>query len=152
MTHHSDFARGFVGLLGNARAIGHAVHITSDEVLTWDQIYRAIGRAAGAEPDIVHVPSEFIAAFDPEARAALLGDKAHSAVFDNSKIRGLVPGFLCTVPFSEGVRRSVEWFDADPSRRTVDAGFNARTDSIIRAYESAQAAGRGARPLQRSRR
>ncbi len=142
MTHNSDFARGFVGLLGNSRAIGHAVHITSDEVLTWDQVYRAIGRAAGMEPDLVHVPSDLIAAFDPEARASLLGDKAHCAVFDNSKIRSLVPGFLCTVPFTEGVRRSVEWFDAHAELRTIDEGFNDRTDRIIKAYESAQPSGR----------
>ena len=140
MTHNTDFARGFVGLLGNVRAMGHAVHITSDEVLTWDQIYRAIGQAAGAVPDIVHVPSEFIAAFDPDAGAALLGDKAHCAVFDNSKIKSLVPGFVCTVPFSQGISRTVDWFDADQSRRTVDDGFNARVDSIIRAYEGALAA------------
>jgi nucleoside-diphosphate-sugar epimerase len=137
MTHNTDFAKGFVGLLGNARAIGHTVHITSDEVLTWDQVYRAIGAAAGVEPDLVHVPSDFIAAFDPEARASLLGDKAHCAVFDNSKIKGLVPGFLCTIPFTAGVRRSVEWFDSHPSRQTIDEAFNARCDQILGSYAAA---------------
>ncbi len=139
MTHATDFARAFVGLLGNAHALGHVVHITSDEVLTWDQIYQAIARAAGARADLVHVSSELIAAFDPEAGPGLLGDKAHCAVFDNSKVKSLVPGFICTVPFSEGVRRSVEWFEAHPEKCTIDAGFNERTDRIIAAQEKAAA-------------
>ena len=142
MTHNTDFGRAFVGLLGNVHAIGHTVHITSDEVLTWDQIYKAIARAAGAEADIVHVPSDFIAAFDPEAGASLIGDKAHCSVFDNSKIKSLVPGWVCTVPFSEGIRRSVQWFDAHPERKTVDDAFNERADRIIHAWESAMATAR----------
>jgi len=137
MTHATDFARGFIGLFGNPHAIGQTVHITSDEVLTWDQVYGAIGKAAGVEPRIVHVPSDFISEIDPEARGPLLGDKAHCAVFDNSKIKSLVPGFSAVTPFSEGVRRSVEWFERDPRRQTVDEGFDARSDQIIQAYESA---------------
>ena len=90
LTHHEDFARGFVGLLGNPHAIGHAVHITSDELLTWNQIYTILAHAAGVEPQIVHVPSDLIAAFDPELGAGLLGDKAHSVIFDNSKINKTV--------------------------------------------------------------
>jgi nucleoside-diphosphate-sugar epimerase len=143
MTHNTDFARAFVGLLGNARAIGHAVHITSDEVLTWDQVVRAIGAAAGAEPDIIHIPSDFIAAFDPDARASLLGDKAHCAVFDNSKIKSLVPGFTATVPFTEGIRRSVAWYDGHPERRTVDDVFNAHNERIIAAWEGAMGMAKG---------
>jgi nucleoside-diphosphate-sugar epimerase len=139
MTHNTDFARAFVGLFGNPHAIGQAVHITSDEVLTWNQVYQAIGRAAGAEPDIVHIPSDFISALDPEARGPLLGDKAHCAVFDNSKIKSLVPGWVATVPFSEGVRRSVEWFEKDPRRQTTDDGFNARADLIVQRYVAALA-------------
>ena len=137
MTHNTDFAKAFVGLFGNPRAMGHAVHITSDEVLTWDQVTRAIGSAAGVEPDIIHVPSEVIAAFDPEARGPLLGDKAHCAVFDNSKIRGLVPGYRATVPFADGVRKSVQWCEERAERRTVDDAFNASCDRICSAYESA---------------
>jgi nucleoside-diphosphate-sugar epimerase len=137
MTHNTDFARGFVGLFGNPRAIGQTVHITSDEVLTWNQVYLAIGKAAGVEPRLVHVPSDFISAMDPDARGPLLGDKAHCAVFDNSKIRSLVPGWVATVPFVEGVRRSVEWFEGDPRRQTVDQEFDVRSDRIIQAYESA---------------
>ena len=91
LTHHRDFAVGFVGLLGNPRAVGEAFHITSDELLTWNQIYTLLARAAGAEPNLVHVPSEVIARFDPELGAGLLGDKAHSVIFDNSKIRELRP-------------------------------------------------------------
>lgn len=136
MTDNRDFARAFAGLLGNPRAIGQAVHITSDEVLTWNQVYQAIGRAAGVEPELVHVPSDFISEIDPDARGPLLGDKAHSAVFDNSKIKDLVPGWVATIPFAEGVRRSVEWFDADARRRTVDEAFDARADRIIQAWDA----------------
>jgi len=137
MTHNTDFAKGFAGLLGNPRAIGHTVHITSEEVLTWDQITRAIGAAAGVEPDIIHIPSDFISAFDPDARGPLLGDKAHCAVFDNSKIRSLVPGFMATVPFAEGVRKSVEWYEKHPERCTVEDAFNAHSERIIGAYQTA---------------
>jgi nucleoside-diphosphate-sugar epimerase len=145
MTHNTDFAKGLVGLLGNQRAIGHAVHITSDEVLTWDQITRCIGAAAGAEPEIIHVPSDFICACDPDACGPLLGDKAHCAVFDNSKIRSLVPGFTATVPFAEGVRKSVRWFESHPELCTVDDVFDAQADRIISSYESALSLGRTAR-------
>lgn len=146
MTHNTDFARGIVGLFGNPRALGHTVHITSDEVLTWDQVIAAIGHAAGEKPDIVHVASDFIAAFDPEAVGSLLGDKAHCAVFDNTKIRSLVPGFAATVPFVEGVRRSVEWFEKHPERCTVDDAFNAGCDRIIHAREAALSLRDGFRP------
>ena len=93
----------------------------------------------------MHVASDFIAAFDPEAVGPLLGDKAHCAVFDNTKIRSLVPGFVATVPFVEGVRRSVEWFEKHPERCTVDEAFNANCDRIIAAYETALAKARAAR-------
>ena len=136
MTHNTDFAKGFVGLMGNTHAIGHAVHITSDEVLTWDQIAGAIGHAAGVDPRIVHIPSEFIAAFKPEELGNLLGDKARCAVFDNSKIRSLVPGYLATLPFSEGIRQSVAWLEQRPDLCTIDEGFNSLADRIIEAYET----------------
>ena len=103
LTHHADFAVGLVGLLGHPQALGHAFHITSDEWLTWNQIYRIIAEAAGVrEPRLVHVPSELIAAYDPVWGASLLGDKAHSMVFDNSKIRRLVPDFRPSIPFWRG--------------------------------------------------
>ena len=107
-------------------------------MLTWDQVYQAIGAAAGVAPELVHVPSDFISALDPEARGPLLGDKANCAVFDNTKVKSLVPGWAATVPFSEGVRRAVEWFESDPRRQTVDDAFNAAADRIIQAYERAR--------------
>ena len=136
MTHNTDFAKAFVGLIGNPRAIGHTFHITSDEALTWNQIAAAIGAAAGAEPRIVHVSSDFISAFDPESRGGLIGDKAQCAIFDNSKIKSFVPGFTATVPFSEGVRWSVQWFEKHPEMCTIDQASNTMTDRIIEAYEA----------------
>jgi nucleoside-diphosphate-sugar epimerase len=137
MTHNSDLAKGFVGLMGNIRAIGHAFHITSDEVLTWNQIYGLIGAAAGAAPDIMHVASDFLAAVNPEELGNLVGDKAQCGIFDNTKIRSFVPGYVATVPFSEGVRESVRWFEKHPERCTIDDAFNALSDRIITAQESA---------------
>jgi nucleoside-diphosphate-sugar epimerase len=136
LTHHRDFAKGFVGLLGNPHAIGETFHITSDELLTWNQIYTILAHAAGVEPRLVHVPSELIAAFDPEWGAGLLGDKAHSVIFDNSKIKRLVPDFAATIPFSRGAEEIIAWFDADPARQAVDAEVGGLMDRIITAYES----------------
>jgi len=134
LTHHEDFAKGFVGLLGNDHAIGNAFHITSDEVLTWNQIYTIVGHAAGVEPQIVHVPSDVIATFDAEVGAGLLGDKAHSVIFDNSKIKRLVPDFVATIPFSQGVREIVAWYDADPARQVVDAQVDEIMERIISSF------------------
>jgi nucleoside-diphosphate-sugar epimerase len=136
LTHHADFARGFVGLLGNAHAIGEAVHITSDEWLTWNQIFETIARAAGTEARIVHVPSDVIADYDPNWGAGLLGDKSHSMVFDNTKIKRLVPDFVCCVSFSRGAGEILAWYDADPARRKVDEDFNRLCDRILAACES----------------
>jgi len=135
MTHNTDFAKGFLGLLGNIQAIGHAVHITSDEVLTWNQIYQAIADAAGVKHKPVYIPSDFIAKIDPEHTGTLLGDKSCSAVFDNTKIKRLVPDFVATVPFAQGVKRSVEWFEQDPKRCVVDNEYNNFMDRLIAAYE-----------------
>jgi nucleoside-diphosphate-sugar epimerase len=135
MTHHEDFAKGFLGLLGNVRALGHAFHITSDEVLTWDQIVGAIGAAAGARPDIVHVSSDFISAIAPEEMGGLIGDKAQCGIFDNSKIKRFVPDFTATIPFAEGMRRSVKWYRDHPERCVVDEAFNALSDRIIAGYD-----------------
>lgn len=130
LTHHTDFAKGFVPLLGNSRAIGEAVHITSDEFFTWDQIVRTLASAARVEARIVHVPSEVIEAEDPGWGAALLGDSAHSMIFDNAKIKSLAPGFVATIPFERGAAEVVEWHDADPARRTVDAELDAVMDRL----------------------
>jgi nucleoside-diphosphate-sugar epimerase len=137
MTHHKDFAKGLVGLLGNHHAIGHAFHITSDEALTWDQIYKLMAHAAGVEPKLVHVPSDLIAAYDRDWGDGLLGDKAHSMIFDNTKIKRLVPDFSATIPFAHGAKEIIEWFDADPANRTVDEKLNQTINRILAAYESA---------------
>ena len=136
-THNTDFAKGLVGLLGNAKAVGEAFHITSDEALTWDQIYMTIGRAAGVEPALVHIPSEFIDALDAGMGSNLLGDMAYSMVMDNSKVKSFVPDFEATVSLAEGVRRSMEWFQADESRMAVNRQIDETMDRIISAYEKA---------------
>jgi len=133
LTHHDDFAKGFNGLLGNPHALGEAVHITTDELLTWNQIHEALARAAGAEPKLVHVPSDVIATFDSGWGAGLLGDKTHSMIFDNSKVKRLVPGFTATIPYEVGAREVLAWYDADPARRAVSADFDALTDRLIAA-------------------
>jgi len=134
MTHASDFAVGFVGLLGHAGALGEAIHITSDEILTWDAIYETIARAAGAEARLVHVPSALIAALTPDKGGSLLGDKAQSTFFDNAKVRRLVPEFRAKVAFAEGIARSVAWFDADASRRAVNPAANENIERVLAAW------------------
>jgi nucleoside-diphosphate-sugar epimerase len=134
MTHNTDFAKGLIGLLGNPVSIGEHYHITSDEVLTWDRIYRTIGHAAGVEPDLIHIPSDFINLFDAKMGASLLGDKAYSVVCDNTKIKTAVPGFRATVSFAEGIKGSLAWFEADPGRKTVSEAANQMMDRIIQAY------------------
>jgi nucleoside-diphosphate-sugar epimerase len=137
MTHHKDFAKGFVGLLGNNRAIGDAFHITSDEWLNWNQIHEILARAAGAELHPIHIPSDLITAYDARWGASLLGDKANSMVFDNTKIKRLVPDFVATIPFSQGAEEIMAWYDVDPSRQVVDAELDRLMDRIIAAYEAA---------------
>jgi nucleoside-diphosphate-sugar epimerase len=123
-----------LGLIGNGQALGHAFHITSDEVLTWNQIYENIADALGVQANIVHIPSEFIARVDPDLGASLLGDKTWSVVFDNSKIKAFVPGFQAVIPFRDGIRRTLDWFAADAQRQRVDAHVNADMDRIIAAF------------------
>jgi nucleoside-diphosphate-sugar epimerase len=135
VTHADDFAKGFVGLMGHARAIGHSYHITSDEILTWNQIYATIAEAAGCEPRIVHIPSDFIARVAPDLGPGLLGDKTWSVIFDNSKIKTFVPGFTATIPFTEGIRRVLAWFDEKPERRTINGSVNQSMDRIVAAYD-----------------
>jgi nucleoside-diphosphate-sugar epimerase len=135
ITHNTDFAKGLVGLLGHQQAIGHAFHITSDEVLTWDQIFRTVGSAIGVEPKLVHIPSDFIAACISEKLGTLTGDKSVSVVFDNSKIKRFVPTYCATMTFAEGIKQTLAWFDTDPSRKQIDHQVNATTDKLIAAYE-----------------
>ncbi|MDP4181209.1 MAG: SDR family oxidoreductase [Bacillota bacterium] len=134
ITHNTDLAKGFVGLMGNSKAIGHAFHITSDEVLTWNMIYELIGKAAGVKPDIIHIASDFISKLSPDSYGSLIGDKAESAIFDNSKIKRFVPEFKATVGFEQGVRKSVEWFQAHPELCVVDHEWDEMMDKIIDRY------------------
>lgn len=132
LTHNSDFAKGFVGLMGNPGTVGEAIHITSDEVLNWNQIYAAIGEAAGREPKAVHISTDFIAAHTPAGTAdGLIGDQAVSSVFDNSKIKRLVPDFEATMPFAEGIKQSVAWFEKHPGRCTIDQEWSKMLDALI---------------------
>lgn len=137
MTHNTDFARGFVPLLGHPQALGNAFQITSDESLTWNQIYQIMAQAVGVTPRLIHVPSELIAAYDAEWGCSLLGDKAHSMIFDNTRIKRLAPDFVCTVPFARGAEEIVAWYMADPARRVVDPAFDALCDRIITAVQAA---------------
>ena len=134
LTHARDFARAFVGLFGNPHAVGSPVHITGDESLTWDDITRLLGRALGVEPEIVHVASDAIAREIPEMGPGLVGDKAHSVLFDNTRIKTLVPGWVATTPFAEGAREIADWYLADASRRVVDAELDAAFDRLVRAH------------------
>ena len=138
-THADDFAKGFVGLLGNQHAIGEAFQITSDEVLSWNQIYQSLANAAGCEAKIVHISSETICDYAdnhnfPSERGNLLGDKSHCAIFDNSKIKRFVPDYLATIPFSFGIKRTLDWFEADPSRMIVKAETNRFLEELINKY------------------
>ena len=135
ITHARDFAVGLLGLLGKPQALGEAFHITSDEAMTWDQYYRLTAEAARVEPKLIHIASDFIGACIPDEVGSLTGDKAVSVVFDNAKIRRLVPEFCARVSFAEGIRRTIAWFDADPRRRLVDDAANSLWDALIDGYE-----------------
>jgi nucleoside-diphosphate-sugar epimerase len=141
-THSEDFARGFLPLLGNSQAIGQDFHITSDEVLTWNDIYGTIAEALGVEPKIVHIPSDFIVGVAPDMTGNLLGDKTWSVVFDNSKIKRIVPDFRAVIPLREGIGRALAWYDADAGRRGIDETANAQMDRILAEYADRTAVGR----------
>jgi nucleoside-diphosphate-sugar epimerase len=131
LTHHKDFAVGLVGLLGHPLALGEAFHITSDEWLSWNQINEIIAEAAGVKAHLVHAPAEVIARFDQTWGDSLLGDKSFSAIFDNSKIRRLVPEFRPVIPFWQGAREIMAWYDANPARQVVNAVVDAAQERII---------------------
>jgi nucleoside-diphosphate-sugar epimerase len=131
LTHSRDFAVGFVGLMGNPVAVGDTFQITSNFVYPWDAIYRMLGAAAGAEPVLVHVSAESIARDFPEWGPGLVGDKSHSVIFDNSKLRAVVPEFNPLISFDEGAREIIDWYDADASRRIVDDALSDRLDDLI---------------------
>ncbi|WP_062528911.1 NAD-dependent epimerase/dehydratase family protein [Demequina rhizosphaerae] len=142
LTHARDVAAGMLGLLGNEAALGEAVHITSDEALTWMGIHAAIAGAAGLAPEqfaaqVVCVPSDALVAARPSEAGSIYGDKMHPAVYDTSKITRLVPGWEARVPFEEGVAEAVAWFEADPERQQVNEDANAMLDAVARIYRDA---------------
>jgi nucleoside-diphosphate-sugar epimerase len=134
MTHNTDFAKAFVGLLGHPMSIGDTFQITSNEVLTWNAIARMLADAAGAEADIVHVASAQIAKAIPAWGPGLLGDKAHSVMFDNTKVKSVVPEYVATVPFVTGAKEIVDWYDEDPSRRRVDPEIDRAIDGLVERF------------------
>ena len=139
LTWNEDFARGFIGLLGNPKAIGEAFQIMSDEQLTWNQIYECVARALHVTPRLYHVSSDFLAATSPKAwdfTGNLLGDKAVTVVFDCSKLKRVVPGFQAVTRFDEGVRRCVDHILAHPELQVEDPDFDAWCDRVIEAQES----------------
>ena len=137
LTHHRDFAVGFTGLLGKPQSILQTYHITSDECLSWNQIYSIVAEAADVEAQLVHVPSELIARYDARWGASLLGDKAHSMIFDNHKIRQLVPQFNPTIPFRQGAAEIIAWYDADVSRQVSEPTIDILQDRLIAAMRKA---------------
>jgi nucleoside-diphosphate-sugar epimerase len=136
-TWNDDFAVGLLGLFGNPAAIGEAFHITSDEVLCWNQLFNQTFDALGLTPHIIHIPADLLAVWDSAYTGSLIGDKNNSVVFDNSKIKRFVPEFGCKITWAEGVKRTISWFDADPARQSVDSDADRKWDEIISAYEGA---------------
>ncbi|MDR1002700.1 MAG: SDR family oxidoreductase [Oscillospiraceae bacterium] len=144
MTHNSDFAKGFVGLMGNLHAIGEAVNITSDETLTWNQIYASIANALNKPLNAVHVSSEFLCqSSDYDFLGSLIGDKANSVSFDNTKLKRLVPNFCADVRFDQGVRVAIENVLANPELQVEDAEFDSWCDRVVSALEAAAKAVKG---------
>ncbi|HEX3779881.1 MAG TPA: NAD-dependent epimerase/dehydratase family protein [Pseudonocardiaceae bacterium] len=130
LMHASDFARAFVPLLGNSHTLGDSVHITSDEILTWDQIHLIMARAAGVTPKLVHRSSEIVGIDIPDWAAVLTHDFAHSLLFDNTKLRSFVPGFAAAIPFDRGAREILAYHDADPDRRRISVELDAAFDRL----------------------
>ena len=141
LTWNEDFARGFIGLLGNPKAIGEPFQIMSDEQLTWNQIYECVGNALHTTPKLYHVASDFLAAVCPEdydLTGNLIGDKAATVIFDCSKLKRAVPGFHCTTRFDEGVRRCIDYILAHPELQVDDPEFDQWCDRVIEAQERAK--------------
>ena len=140
ITHSRDFAKGFVGLMGHQQVTGHAFHITSDELLTWNQIYEAVGMAAGVKPRIVHVASDFIAKVAKKngqdwLEGNFVGDKSVSTIFDNSKIKRFVPSYRAEITFKEGIRQTIQWFEEKKERMVIDDSWNQTIDNILEEYQ-----------------
>jgi len=134
ITHANDFAIGFLGLIGHQQAIGQSFHITSDEILTWNQIYDAVALAAGKQAVKVYIPSDYLGTFDKNLRGSLLGDKAVSTIFDNNKIRRFVPEFNPVIRFKDGIQNTIHWFEEKPERMIIKNETNEFMDRIINTY------------------
>lgn len=134
LMHNTDFARAFLGLMGNPHAIGEAVQITNDESITWNAVHAAIGNVLGVEPKLVHIASETLEAENPDLRGSLTGDKAHSLIFNNSKLRSLVPGFMPRLRFDQGVVLTIAHILADKSLQRPDPDFDRWSDEMIAKY------------------
>lgn len=140
LTYNRDFADGFLGLLGNIHAIGEAVQITGDETVTWNQVYQTIADALGAELHPFYVSSEFLALASPkewDIRGGLWGDKANSIVFDNAKLKRLVPGFCAKMRLDQGIRKAVDYVMSHPECQKEDPEFDKWCDSVIAAQKQA---------------
>ncbi len=136
VTHADDFAIGFVGLLGLTQAIGHAFHITSDEILSWNTIYKILADNLGREANIVHIASDFICKIEPSFTGTLLADKAESVIFDNTKIKTFVPEFKAIIPFATGIKRTLNWLNENPDRKFINADKNEKIERVLNAYNS----------------
>jgi nucleoside-diphosphate-sugar epimerase len=136
ITHASDFAKGFVGLMGNPRSIGHAFHITGQEAMCWNAYLDAIGQAVGVKPNPVHIATDFICAISPELTGDLKGDKIYTMLFDNSKLRSFVPDFAATLPYAQGIRKSLADLEQHPEKKVIDERYTAHYDAIFAAYPS----------------
>jgi len=136
VTHSDDFAIGFVGLLGLTPAIGHAFHITSDEILSWNMIYKILAESLDREAKIVHIASDFICKIEPSFTGTLLADKAESVIFDNTKIKTFVPEFKATIPFATGIKRTLNWLDGNPDRKPINLDTIEKMENILNAYKS----------------
>ncbi|MFF2092313.1 SDR family oxidoreductase [Paenibacillus sp. NPDC058174] len=144
MTHNRDFAKAFIGLMGNIHAIGESVQITSDESVTWNQIYEIIADALGVKLNAVHVASSFLDTVSTEDyRGGLLGDKANTVVFDNSKVKRLVPEFVATTRLDQGLKETIHYILAHPEHQTEDPEFDQWCDKVIDALDAAAKAIRG---------
>lgn len=136
VTHSDDFAKGFVGLLGLTQAIGHAFHITSDEILSWNMIYKILADSLGQEANMIHIASDFICKVEPSFTGTLLADKAESVIFDNTKIKTFVPDFKATIPFAQGIKRTLAWLDANPERKFINPESTEKIERVLKTYKS----------------
>ena len=134
LTHNADFAKAFVGLMGKSQAVGHAFHITSDEAMTWDAYLHIIAGAVGEKAEIVHIAADALIKRLPEERGPLTGDKAQTAIFDNTKIKTFVPGFAATMPFEAGIRRTIAWYESHPERLGYDMEWDALMDELVEKH------------------